>query len=351
MTNVQSPTRGAVGEEKQGEPRRGGAGVERLYLAEAKPAERIKGVYTLINAQLGRTRKDKPYLRCLLADRSGEVPARMWDIDEAKFAGFPSDGFVWIDGETQAYEGEIQIIIQAIDIVEPSEHQLRELMPASVRDPEEMFAEVKALLGTLKHPAMKALAQAFLDDAPLMAQFKTCPAAKSMHHAYLGGLVEHTLSVMNAADRLLPLYPKINRDLALLGLFIHDLGKTVELFYNKGFGYTDRGELVGHIVEGLIILRDKAQQVMRSAGLRFPPGAVMVLEHIVLAHHGQLDFGSPKVPMTPEALFVAMVDNLDAKMAIAIATTRPDRAPMTSGNFTEKHWALEAKMYRPDPLA
>ncbi len=325
---------------------------KRRYLSELKPAERLKGVYTLINAQVGRTRKEKSYLRCLLSDRTGDVPARMWDIDEAKFASFPSDGFVWIDGETQSYEGEIQVIIQAIDLVEPSEAQLRELMPASARDPEEMFGELTGLLKTISHPAMKALVQAYLDDAPLMAAFKACPAAKSMHHAYLGGLLEHTLNLVNLADRVCPLYPKVNRDLVMVGLFIHDLGKTVELSFNKGFGYTDRGELVGHIVEGAIMLREKAQQVVRSAGLRFPAGTVMVLEHIVLAHHGQLDFGSPKIPATPEAILVAMLDNLDAKTNIAVALARPEaKAFMAPGNFTEKNWALETKVYKPDPLA
>jgi 3'-5' exoribonuclease len=324
----------------------------RRYLCELRPAERLKGVYTLINAQVGKTRKDKSYLRCLLADRTGEVPARMWDIDEQKFAAFPSDGFVWIDGETQAYEGEIQVIIQAIDLVEPNPAQLRELMPASVRDPEEMFAEAVGLLRTVSHPAMRALVKGYLDDAPLMAAFKSCPAAKSMHHAYLGGLLEHTLTLLQLADRVCPLYPKVNRDLVMVGLFIHDLGKTVELSYDKGFGYTDRGELVGHIVEGAIMLRDKAQEVIRTAGLRFPAGTLMVLEHIVLAHHGQLEFGSPKLPATPEAILVAMLDNLDAKTNIAVTIARPEqRAFAAPGNFTEKSWALETKLFKPDPLA
>jgi 3'-5' exoribonuclease len=184
-----------------------------------------------------------------------------------------------------------------------------------------------------------------------MAQFKKAPAAKSMHHAYLGGLLEHTLSLMNLADRVCPLYPKINRDLVMTGLFLHDLGKTRELAYDKAFSYTDRGELVGHIVEGVLMLRDKAHALMREKGIRIPPDALMVLEHIILSHHGVPEFGAAKIPSTPEAIMVSILDNLDAKTFMALAAARPDHLPPDlGGNFTERQWALDTKLFRPDPL-
>jgi 3'-5' exoribonuclease len=218
-----------------------------------------------------------------------------------------------------------------------------------------MLAELTGLLDTLTHPSMKALAKSFLTDEAFVAQFKRCPAAKSVHHAFLGGLLEHTLNLLNLADRVCPLYPKISRDLVMMGLFLHDLGKTRELVYDRGFAYTDRGELVGHIVDGVIMLRDKAQQVMRDAGLRFPPNAILVLEHIIVSHHGVPEFGAVKLPATPEAILVSMLDNLDAKTSIALAAARPDRLMggaglNLNGNFTEKQWALETKLFRPDPL-
>lgn len=325
----------------------------RRFVRELRAAERIAGAFSIANAQLGRTRNDKPYLRCLVGDRTGEVPGRMWSIDEATFSQLPTDGFVYLEGETQAYQGEIQIIIQLIQPIEPSHEQLSDLLPCSKRHPDEMMAELCTLLATLKHPALKALADAFCTDEHFVAAFKQCPAAKSMHHAYLGGLLEHTLSLLNLADRICPLYPKINRDLVLMGLFLHDLGKTRELSYDKAFSYTDRGELVGHIVEGVLMLRDKAHQVMHQQGLRIPPQALMVLEHIVLSHHGVPEFGAAKIPATPEAILVSMLDNLDAKTFMACNAARPDHLADgvgLGGNFTEKQWALDTKLFRPDPL-
>lgn len=327
----------------------------RVFICDfCEPPQNVEGVFAIINKQLGTTRESRKYfLKCLIGDRTGQVPARMWTIDEPTYTSLPTDGFVFIEGQTQAYQGEIQLIISRIEPAEVSAEQMRELLPASARPAEEMFAEVRGLLGTLKHPAMQALAKAYLDDEFLMSQFKQAPAAKSMHHAYLGGLLEHTLSLLKLADVVCPNYPKINRDLVMMGLFLHDLGKTRELVYDRAFNYTDRGELIGHIVDGAIMLHDKAQQVMREQGIRLPQGAVMVLQHIIISHHGVPEFGAAKVPSTPEAILVSQLDNLDAKTTMSLAVARPDRAAAfdMGGNFTEKQWALDTKLYRPDPLA
>jgi 3'-5' exoribonuclease len=326
----------------------------RRLISDWQAPERVKGIFSIANAQLGKTRNDKVYLRCLIGDKSGEVPGRMWSIDEPMFSRLPTDGFVYLEGETQPYQGELQLIIHVIDPVEPTPEQIAELLPCCKRPVDEMFAELLALLETIKHPAMKALAAGYLEDEFLIAAFKQCPAAKSMHHAYLGGLLEHTLTLVRLADVVCPIYPKINRDLVVMGLFLHDLGKTRELVYDRAFSYTDRGELIGHCVEGVIMLRAKAQEVMRKTGQRPPAGAIMVLEHIIISHHGQPDFGAAKVPATPEALLVSMLDNLDAKTVMALCAARPDRAigaPQLGGNFTEKQWGLATKLYRPDPLA
>jgi 3'-5' exoribonuclease len=323
----------------------------RRSIRDFRPAERISGAFSIMNAQLGRTRNDKSYLRCLIGDKTGEMPGRMWSCDEALFSTLPTDGFVWLEGQTQAYQGEIQLIIERIEAIEPTPAQLDDLLPTAKRPADEMFAELKALLGTLEHPAIRAMAEAYLEDEYLMCSFKRCPAAKSMHHAYIGGLLEHTLNLMNLADRICPLYPKVNRDLVLMGLFIHDLGKTRELEFDRAFSYTDRGELVGHIVDGVLMLRDKVTHLMREKGLRLPPAAVMVLEHIILSHHGVPEFGAAKIPSTPEAILVSLLDNLDAKTTMAIAAARPDHVlEGLGGNFTERHWGLETKVYRPDPL-
>jgi 3'-5' exoribonuclease len=325
----------------------------RRFVAELTPNERFGGPFTISNAQLGTTRNGKPYLRCLLSDSSGELPARMWSIPDEVFKSLPTNGFVYAEGETQPFQGELQLILHRIEPHEPTDTELRDLIPASKRDPVEMFDEVARLLGTLEHPAIRALAETYLADEMLMQQFRIAPAAQSLHHAWLGGLLEHTLTLLRVADAVLPIYPKVNRDLVMLGLFLHDLGKTRELSYESGFGYSDRGELIGHIVEGAIMLHDKAQQMMQAAGLRLPPHALTVLQHIILSHHGVPEYGAAKIPATPEAIMVSILDNLDAKMAMALGAARPDRARATElgGNFTERHWALGAKIFRPDPLA
>jgi 3'-5' exoribonuclease len=325
----------------------------RRFIRDFQPAEFISGVFCISNAQLGRTKNDKPFLKCLLKDKTGELPGRMWSIDPEYFRRLPTEGFVYVEGETQAYQGDLQVILQSVQPHEPTIEEMRELLPVCPRPVEEMFSELTAILDTISHPGLKALARVYLDDAPLMAAFKQCPAAKSMHHAYLGGLLEHTLALLNLANVVCPLYPKINRDIVLMGLFLHDLGKTRELVYDRAFSYTDRGELVGHIVDGAIMLHDRAQLVMRQTGQRLPRNAILVLQHIILSHHAQPEFGAAKIPATPEAILVSILDNLDARVFMALAAARPDRAATADlgGNFTEKQWALETKLFRPDPLA
>ena len=326
---------------------------ERTFIADMQPNARFQGAFSIANAQLGRTRNDKPYLRCLLGDKTATAPGRMWGADESVIGRLPTDGFVYVEGETQPYQGELQLIIHKIDAIEPSTDQLRDLLPSAERDPAEMFAEVSALLDTLEHPAAKAIAAEYLSDEMLMDQFRTAPAAKMMHHAYIGGLCEHTLSVMKIADAVCPSYPKVNRDIVLLGLFLHDLGKTTELSYYGAFAYTDRGELVGHIVEGAIMLHDKARSVMVNQGMRLPANLITALQHIILRHHSEPEYGAAKVPSSPEALLVAMIDNLDAKMEIAVTSARSERQQGLDlgGSFTEKVWALGTKLFKPDPLA
>ncbi len=330
-----------------------GSPASRKYISDLGTSERFAGSFCISNGQLAVTKNGDPYLACLLSDRTGQAPGRRWNFSAEEFQRLPVEGFVYAEGRTQPFKGELQLIIEHIETIEPNAEQLRDLLPASARPAEDMFRELTSLLGTIEHPAMKALVQAYLEDEMLVSQFKQAPAAKMMHHAYLGGLLEHTLNLLKLANVVCPLYPKINRDIVMIGLFLHDLGKTRELSYDGAFAYTDRGELIGHIVDGAIMLHDKAQQVMRSAGVRFPKHAITVLQHIILSHHTLPEYGAAKTPATPEAILVAMLDNLDAKTTIATTAARPERAKAIDmgGNFTEKQWALDgAKLFRPDPL-
>lgn len=311
----------------------------------------VDGVYALQNCQLGQTKNGKPFLKCLLADRSGQTPGRMWNTSEEQFNSLPTNGFVWIEGQTQAYQGQLQIIIDRIQTIEPDDNQLMELLPSTDRDIGEMFEQLTSIINTIEDPSVKALAQMYLNDEDLMTQLKRAPAAASLHHAYLGGLLEHTLSLLQLAEAFCPLYPLLNRDIILMGLFIHDLGKCVELTWEKGFAYTDDGQLVGHIARGVVWLARKAEDCA-AMGNPIPQPVVQVLEHIILSHHGRPEYGALKIPATPEAVAVSLLDNLDAKLNMAIGSTRSENAKVggdLGGNFTEKIWALETRMYWPDP--
>jgi 3'-5' exoribonuclease len=205
---------------------------------------------------------------------------------------------------------------------------------------------VAELLRSMEHPAMRALAEQYLGDERLMEDFRAAPAAMSVHHAWIGGLLEHTHQMMELADRMLPLYPALNRDIVLFSLFAHDLGKTVELDWERGFSYTNEGQLVGHIVRGAIWLQIKAAHASKVEKL--PGETLRVLQHILLAHHALPEHGAAKIPATPEAVFVAQLDNLDAKSQAAISAAKREYAG--GGDWTDKVWALDTKVYRPDPL-
>jgi 3'-5' exoribonuclease len=325
----------------------------RVYISDFEPNQLVEGVFAVQNCQLGLTRSGKPYIKCLLADKTGRLPGRMWNASEELSNQLPTDGFVRITGQTQPYQGELQVIVQQMEAVEPRGSDLLELIPSTDKDINAMFAELRDLLGTIESPSLAALAQAYLDDEKLMGSFKQAPAAMALHHAYLGGLLEHTLQVLKLAESTLPHYPELNRDIVLCGLFLHDLAKCVELTWTRGFGYSDDGRLVGHIVRGAIWLQAKADQ-LAEAGTPVPEAALAVLHHIVISHHGEPEYGAAKPPSTPEAWFVHLIDNLDAKMHMAIAAARatPGKSEELGGHFTDKVWALgNVRLYRPDPLA
>lgn len=323
---------------------------KRTYIRDLQPAQWVEGVFAIYNCQLGRTKTEKPYIKCLLADKTGKTPGRMWNATEELFSILPTDGFVRIEGQTQPYQGEMQIIIQQMNVATPTAAEMSDLLPCTPYDIDKMYAEVEAIMSTLKHNGIRALARTYLDDVELMGRFKQAPAAMNLHHAYLGGLLEHTLQLLRLAEATLPLYPLINRDIVLMGLFLHDLGKCDELTWENGFNYSDDGQLIGHVARGAIWLQRRAEDCA-LLGEPISESILRVLLHIILSHHGQLEFGALKIPATPEAIMVSHLDNLDAKMHMSLSAARGEsvKSDKVGGNFTEKIWALETRLYRPDP--
>ena len=306
----------------------------------------VDGTYSLVNPQCGTAKNGKHFLKGLIRDATGEVPIRQWTFDESQLAELSRTGFVWIGGQAQEYNGQVQVIVESISAVEVEVEDLARLLPSSRHDIAAMEEELRRIMGSLSHPAMRALADAYLSNDAFMSRVRQAPAAVSVHHAWIGGLLEHTHQMMELADRMLPLYPALNRDIVLFSLFAHDLGKTVELEWERGFSYTNEGQLVGHIVRGAVWLQIKAAHASKVEKL--PGETLRVLQHVLISHHGLLENGAAKLPATPEAIFVAQLDNLDAKSQAALTAAKREFAG--GGEWTDKVWALETKIYRPDPL-
>jgi 3'-5' exoribonuclease len=320
-------------------------------LDHVRPHTYVDGVYSLVNPQCGTAKNGKHFLKALVRDASMEIPIRQWTFDESQLGEIARTGFVWIGGQAQEYNGQVQIVIDTIKPVEPSADDLVRLVPSSHHDIGSMFEEVARLLRSMQHPGMRALAEAYLGNEALMERFRRAPAAVTVHHAWIGGLLEHTLQLMRLADGMLPLYPALNRDIVLTGLFLHDLGKTTELEWERGFHYTTEGNLIGHTVKGVVMLTALAAKSARESGQRVPPDALLVLQHILISHHGSLEFGAVKLPSTPEAIFVAMLDNLDAKTAVAINAAARQKPIEAGQEFTDRVWSLDTRIFRPDPLS
>ncbi len=257
--------------------------------------------------------KGSEYLELKLSDASGDLKGFLWDIRaiEGDMESIAADAFLKVKGSISSYNGRTQIKLDKVRFAPDSEvGDFSKFFPVSLRPVPEMLEEMDGIIGSVKDPWIRQLLTAlFIENAALREAFSKAPAAKGMHHVYLGGLLEHTLSILAMAERACGHYRLMNRDLVLAGVFLHDVGKTAELSYQRSFGYTDEGNLIGHIsMECEWISREAA----KIKG--FPEELRVQLLHIVLSHHGKLEFGSPVLPKTPEALLVHYLDDLDGKL-------------------------------------
>jgi 3'-5' exoribonuclease len=240
---------------------------------------------------------------------------------------FESGEFLHVRGKVQLFQGALQMILSSIDRVETEKVELSDFLPHTEQDVSKLYERLCTLLRKLENPHLRALAECFLMDHDLMQGYCKAPAGVRNHHAYLGGLLEHVVTLMESADRIAPLYTELNRDLLLMGVFLHDIGKVRELSYDRAFSYTDEGQLIGHLVIGVEILTEQVQRVPDLTGEPFPAELLLRLKHLIVSHHGALEFGSPTLPMTPEAIALHYLDNLDAKVHSFTRDIREDRGP------------------------
>jgi len=312
------------------------------FINEIEPGEPIDDIYMVREPILRSTTRGDLYIAMYICDRTGQLNGRMWQASEAIYKSLPKPGFVHIQGRSELYANNLQIVINNISVVDAAKVRLEDFLARTDKDTKQMFEEVKKIVGGIKNSQLKTLVGEFLSDTELMEKFCNCPAATKLHHNYLGGLLEHTHNLLRVAAAILPLYPKVQSDLVLAGVFLHDIGKTKELSYDMAFSYTDSGQLIGHLVQGLTMINQKAD-ALAAKGTPIDKPILDALGHIILSHHGKYEFGSPKLPATAEAFMVCYIDDLDAKISqVTIAIENE----LTDSNWTNWNKALETRLYR-----
>jgi len=311
------------------------------FIKDFQPEQEITSYFLVQSKEIRAKKNGDPYLALLLADRTGQIEGKMWDNVAQVMHTFERDDFVHVRAWVQAYQNRLQLNIQEVRRADESEVDLADFFPASERDPEEMFQELLQVIQSIKNAPLRRLLEVVFQDEQIARKFRKAPAAKRIHHAYLGGLLEHVLSLCRLSEAVAAHYPFIDRDLMLAGAILHDIGKIDELAYRRSFGYTDEGQLLGHIVIGIRIVEDKLRMLPD-----FPPRLRTLVEHMIISHHGELEFGSPKVPAFAEALLLHFLDNLDAKMESIRQCV--ERETLVDGYWTAYHSALERQVLHKD---
>jgi 3'-5' exoribonuclease len=266
----------------------------RRFVQQLADGDTLEEVFLVSDKQLRANRNGNLYLQLELRDRTGAMSARLWNAGEHLFRSFDDGDFILIKGKVQLFQGALQMILNHLEPIAPEKVELADFLPHTQQDVGKLYERLRSLLMKLGNPHLRALAEVFLMDEPLMHDFCRAPAGIRVHHAYLGGLLEHVVTLMEAADRLLPLYPELDRDLLLTGIFLHDIGKVRELGYTRTMSYTDEGQLVGHLTIGVEMLNEKKAQVSDLTGEPFPAELLLRLKHMILSHHGTYEFGSPR---------------------------------------------------------
>jgi len=309
------------------------------YINQLQPNQMVTATFLVQTRDIRQKKTGEPYLSLVLADRTGEIDGKMWDNVTEVMDTFDRDDFVRARGVMQIYQGRPQFTIHKMARLADTDVDFADYFPCSERDPEEMFAELRGVASSVGNPHLRTLLDLFLNDERIARAYKIAPAAKNVHHAFLGGLLEHVLSLCALAKMTCGHYPWVDLDLVLSGAVLHDIGKISELTYERSFGYSTEGQLLGHIVIGLRMLADKIALIPD-----FPPSLRTLLEHLIISHHGELEFGSPKVPLFPEAMLLHQLDNLDSKMECMRAMIAKDR--QVDGCWTAWSGSLERAVLR-----
>ena len=291
------------------QPLQEGYRVLKQFVSEIKDRDPVNAVFLVKDKILAMAKNGKPYMNLRLMDKSGDIEAKVWDNTELLDKQFGKDDFVRVRGKASVYMNKMQVVIAEITKVPEDQVVLADFLPESPRAGAAMRRELVDTVAALGNPHLRGLMEAFLADEPFMGLYCQAPAAKGMHHVYLGGLLEHSLAVVKLAKAIVPLYGGINEDLLIVGALLHDVGKIYEMSFGRAFDYTDAGKLLGHITIGVELVDERIRQVEG-----FPRELALLLKHMLLSHHGQYEYGSPKRPKTIEATILNYLDDMDSKI-------------------------------------
>ncbi len=314
--------------------------MKKMYVNQIGERDPVDTVFLVRDRIQAMARNGKPYMTLKLMDCTGEIEARVWDrVDE--FARlFDKHDFLRVSGRGNLYMGKMQLVVQQLYKVAEEDVDLADFLPVSKRPIAEMREELDQLLASMTDGPMRKLLRAFFDDSDFFRLYSRAPAAKGMHHVFIGGLLEHSLAVSALACDIAQRYAQVDRDLLIAGALMHDVGKTAELSYERSFDYTDEGKLVGHIVMGVEMIEERSRTIPD-----FPRKQVMLLKHLLLSHHGQYEYGSPKRPKVLEAVILNFIDDLDSK--INGIQTHIDKEPERTADWTSYHRLYDRYFYAP----
>ena len=320
---------------------------KKIYIHDLKDGMAFDDVFALSQAQMNQA-KNGPYWQLTLQDKTGSLGAKIWSPQSQNYEGLAPEQFVRIQGRISTFKDQLQATVTALAVLDPVAEAIdrTQFLPSSAIPPEELLATIEQILHReIAYPDWRKLYKKILGTADIRHALLVSPGGKSIHHAYCGGLLEHTLGVLNVCRSMSDLYPQLDRELLMVAATFHDLGKAFELSHGMSREYTSPGKLLGHIHMGLEVLEPFLQKS------KLEPGLILHFKHLILSHHGQYDYGSPKLPMTTEAMVLHMADNLDAKINTMTLALNDTEAEAWSGFQRSLQRDLFQPVRTPKPVA
>ncbi len=316
----------------------------RRFVNQLSEREQIDQVFLVADKQLRANRNGNLYLQLRLNDKTGSITGMLWNASDQHFDSVQTGNYLRVQGTTQLYNGQMQMIVTRIEPADARQIDEEDFITVSSAEIDKLAARLAELLRGVQNVHLRNLAECFLSDDEFMGKFTAAPAGIKNHHAYRGGLLAHVVSLMEVCRVVAPLYPELDGDLLLAGAFLHDAGKIDELTYDREFGYSDEGQLIGHVVMIISTVEDKVAESERLAGEKFPRELLLRLKHLIVSHHGEYEFGSPKLPMTLEAIALHLLDNLDAKLYSVAQILKEDASGESA--WTSYNQALGRKFFK-----